>query len=77
MILAGINTKSLSVFEEYIYWDDIKTKSIQRAHKTDGSSRQTINASISEAKSLKVVHRNMQKGEYNLRIISVMKNDGL
>jgi len=52
------------VFEEYIYWIDWGTHSIQRANKTDGSSQQTVKANVGTAKSLKVVHWSVQKGKY-------------
>ena len=64
LVLSGLqNPASLSVFEQYIYWVDWKTNSILRANKTDGSSRQTIKRNISMARSLKVVHKDIQKGE--------------
>ena len=64
-----MKSKSLTVSEEYVYWIDVTENSIKRANKTVGHLLKNIsimrkNVGIGNIISLKLVHRNIQKGKY-------------
>ncbi|EDO45218.1 predicted protein [Nematostella vectensis] len=51
---------AISIFQQYMYWDDWSTRSIQRALKRDGSSRFTIKSGLTGVMDLKVFHQDAQ-----------------
>ncbi|KAG1687419.1 Prolow-density lipoprotein receptor-related protein 1 [Nymphon striatum] len=57
---------SLTVFEDYLYWTDWETKSVERCHKYTGENHQTIAKTIHRPMDLQIYHPNKQpplKGE--------------
>ena len=53
----------LTVFEQYVYWTDWDTGSIERAHKVDGSSRRTVASGLDSLMDLHMFHRDRPDGK--------------
>lgn len=51
-----------------MYWDDWSTRSIQKANKRDGGSRQTIKSYVRGLMDVKVFHQDVQTGKFNIKI---------
>ena len=47
---------AISVFEDYIYWSDWETKSIERCHKYSGSDNKTVLSTIHRPMDLQIYH---------------------
>ncbi len=47
---------AMSVFEDYLYWTDWETKSIERCHRYSGEEEETILTAIHRPMDLKVYH---------------------
>ena len=53
----------LTQYEDYVYWTDIFSKSIERAHKVDGSDRIKIQDQIELPMDISVIHASRQAGQ--------------
>ena len=59
----------LTLHEDRVYWTDWQVRSIQSAHKTDGSDRQTLRGNLEDLMDIHMFHRQRAKGNslaYNL-----------
>ena len=53
----------LTVHGEFVYWTDWETRSIERAHKVDGSSRRVVAARLESLMDLHMFHRHRPQGQ--------------
>uniref|UniRef100_A0A8C6V3R4 Low density lipoprotein receptor-related protein 1Bb n=1 Tax=Neogobius melanostomus TaxID=47308 RepID=A0A8C6V3R4_9GOBI len=53
---ADFGVMALTLFEDFVYWTDGKSKSLRRAHKTTGASGMELLNSWQAIKSIKVYH---------------------
>ena len=53
---------ALTQFEDYIYWTDWKKESIERANKTTGKNRTTIQTRVDSVYDIQVYHASRQEG---------------
>lgn len=47
---------AMTLFEEYIYWTDWETKSINRAHKTLGTNKTTLISTLHRPMDIHIYH---------------------
>lgn len=47
---------AMTLFEEYIYWTDWETKSINRAHKTQGTNKTTLISTLHRPMDVHIYH---------------------
>lgn len=47
---------ALTLFEDYVYWTDWETKSINRAHKTTGANKTLLISTLHRPMDLHVLH---------------------
>ena len=47
---------ALSVFEDFVYWSDWETKTIERCHKYSGQQNSTILTSVHKPMDIQVLH---------------------
>lgn len=47
---------ALTLFEDYVYWTDWETKSINRAHKTTGTNKTLLISTLHRPMDLHVFH---------------------
>lgn len=47
---------AMTLFEEYIYWTDWETKSINRAHKTQGLNKTTLISTLHRPMDVHIYH---------------------
>lgn len=52
----------LTQYEEYVYWTDFKSKSIERANKLTGLNRTQIQDNVDFAMDISVIHASRQSG---------------
>ncbi|KAG8179495.1 hypothetical protein JTE90_027207 [Oedothorax gibbosus] len=52
----------LTQYADYIYWTEWSTNSIERANKTDGSNRTTIQTNLDSVMDIQVYHTSRQSG---------------
>lgn len=55
---------SLTQYQDYIYWTDWETKTIERANKTTGSNRTRIQEKLDFIMDILVFHQSRQAGRY-------------
>ena len=55
----------LTQYEDYIYWTDWKTESIERCNKTNGQNRTRVQEQLDYVMDLLVFHASRQSGEYH------------
>lgn len=53
---------AMSLFEEYIYWTDWETKSINRAHKTLGTNKTVLISTLHRPMDIHIYHPYRQPG---------------
>lgn len=57
---------ALTLFEDYIYWTDWETKSINRAHKTTGANKSVLISTLHRPMDIHIFHAYRQPdGEYH------------
>ena len=54
----------LTQYEDYIYWTDWKTNSIERCNKTNGQNRTRVQEQLNYVMDLLVFHASRQSGEH-------------
>jgi low density lipoprotein receptor-related protein 5/6 len=59
---------SLTIFQDYIYWSDWNTGTIEKAHKISGQNRSIIHTNLEYLTSLLVFHPSRQTGSNQCRI---------
>ena len=55
---------ALTQFEDYVYWTDWDTESIERANKTTGLNRTRIRSGVDFVMDIVVFHTTRQEGEF-------------
>lgn len=58
---------ALTLFEDYVYWTDWETKSINRAHKTTGTNKTLLTSTLHRPMDLHVFHALRQPDGERLR----------
>lgn len=58
---------ALTLFEDYVYWTDWETKSINRAHKTTGTNKTLLISTLHRPMDLHVFHALRQPDGKQLR----------
>lgn len=53
---------ALTLFDDYMYWTDWKKQSIERANKTNGKNRTTIQNRVESVPDIQVYHASKQEG---------------
>ncbi len=51
---------AMTIFEEYIYWSDWETKSINRAHKTLGTNKTMLISTLHRPMDIHIYHPSRQ-----------------
>ena len=54
----------LTQYDDYIYWTDWKTNSIERCNKTNGQNRTRVQEQLNYVMDLLVFHASRQSGEH-------------
>ena len=54
---------ALTLFDDYMYWTDWKKESIERANKTNGKNRTTIQRQVESATDIQAYHASKQEGK--------------
>lgn len=54
---------TVNVYNNYVYWYDLKEKAIRRVHKVNTSDEAIIQTGINSMINLLVFHESRQKGE--------------
>lgn len=52
----------ITQYEDYIYWTDFDSKSIERANKMTGKDRSLIQEGVDYALDISVIHASRQSG---------------
>ena len=60
----------LTQYEDYVYWTDISSKSIERANKVTGADRTKIQDEIELPMDISVIHASRQSGQWCKRCCS-------
>lgn len=68
---------AMSLFEEYIYWTDWETKSINRAHKTLGTNKTTLISTLHRPMDVHIYHPYRQPPGKTMRFVQTKKKIGL
>ena len=62
-VITGISQPmGITLYLDYIFWADWQRQTIERANKSSGSNRTTIQSSISNVMDLLVFHSSRQSG---------------
>ncbi|XP_060092507.1 low-density lipoprotein receptor-related protein 2-like [Heteronotia binoei] len=51
---------SVAVFEDYVFWSEMKTRTVQKVHKKTGKNREVLIKRHGQPYGLKVMHQNLQ-----------------
>lgn len=68
---------ALTLFEDFIYWTDWETKSINRAHKTTGANKTLLISTLHRPMDIHIYHPYRQPdGEHGLGVLLLGKGLG-
>nr|XP_028568727.1 prolow-density lipoprotein receptor-related protein 1-like [Podarcis muralis] len=56
---------AVAVFEDYVYWSELKTRTVQRLHKRTGKNRSVLIKRHGQPYGLKILHEVLQPGAPN------------
>lgn len=60
----------LSQYQDFVYWTDLKRRSIERANKNNGLNRTVVQGDIDHAMDILVFHASRQSGNTKIMYIS-------
>ena len=66
---------AMTVFEDYIYWTDWETKSVEKCHKYNGGERETIITLIHRPMDIQVIGQQFVRHPYRIMPPFIMPPD--
>jgi low density lipoprotein receptor-related protein 5/6 len=57
----------LTLYHDFIFWADWQRQTIERANKSSGTNRTTIQTRIDSVQDILVFHSSRQSGQYTVR----------
>ena len=67
---------AMTVFEDYIYWTDWETKSVEKCHKYNGTQRETIITTIHRPMDIQVTLKVLSSSSISTSAVSVVNSTG-
>lgn len=64
---------AMTLFEEYIYWTDWETKSINRAHKSLGTNKSTLISTLHRPMDIHIYHPYRQPEGENTQCLDIQR----